>query len=155
MNEIDSPRHYTQGRVECIEAMEACSTTDEFCGHLRLTAMKYLWRLHDKDDPLKNTQKAKWYLSRLLSKLSSLVEQDDPNAGLYEFTEFLNAVESCSGTIEFSGYLRFSAMKYIWDLGASNNYAYNLSCVKPALWCLLTLEEILEDLSIAKTDKSV
>ena len=47
-----NPSHYQQGGLEAIDVMEAFSTKEEFVGHLRLTAVKYLLRLNEKDTPL-------------------------------------------------------------------------------------------------------
>lgn len=84
---IDSPSHYTQsGTIECIEAMQACSTHEEFCGHLRLTAIKYLWRLNNKGSALENAQKAQWYIDRLCEELS---DEEEPNESEPEVPEWL------------------------------------------------------------------
>ena len=64
-----NPPHYQQG-PECIDVMRAISTDEQFQGHLWLTSMKYLYRLHAKDQPLLNVQKAIWYLERLKQELS-------------------------------------------------------------------------------------
>ncbi len=46
---VDHPDHYNQGAIECIDALEAASSPEEFAGWLRLTIMKYLWRMRAKD----------------------------------------------------------------------------------------------------------
>lgn len=66
---VNSPAHYTHGGIETIDYMKAKSTHEEFCGHLRLTAIKYLSRAGLKDDTLQDTQKAEWYVSRLVKEL--------------------------------------------------------------------------------------
>lgn len=63
---VNHPSHYTSGGIETIEYMEAKSTPEEFRGHLRLTAIKYLSRAGLKDDTLQDLQKARWYLDRLI-----------------------------------------------------------------------------------------
>jgi len=63
--------------------MEACSSTEEFVGHCRLTALKYLWRLYHKDEPVENLQKAVWYLNKAIEKLrkeQAPTEQLQPSA---------------------------------------------------------------------------
>ena len=62
-----NPDHYKDGDIECIDAMEACSTKEQFIGYLRLNAMKYLWRYGKKGDPREQINKAKWYLDKLLT----------------------------------------------------------------------------------------
>ena len=49
--------------------MKAKSTHEEFCGHLRLTAIKYLSRAGLKDYTLQDLQKAEWYVKRLVQEL--------------------------------------------------------------------------------------
>lgn len=59
--------HHYQGEIECIEAMRACSTPDEFRGYLRLTAMKYMWRYDKKKggNRKQDAIKAQWFLTKL------------------------------------------------------------------------------------------
>jgi len=63
---VNSPSHYTSGGIETIDYMEAKSTPEEFRGHLRLTAIKYLSRAGLKDDTLKDLKKAQWYVNALV-----------------------------------------------------------------------------------------
>jgi hypothetical protein len=70
---INHPAHYTVGGIETIEYMKAKSTPEEFKGHLRLTAIKYLSRTGYKNDALQDLKKAQWYLNRLIK------ECDDAN----------------------------------------------------------------------------
>jgi hypothetical protein len=51
--------------------MRAYSTHEEFCGHCRLTAIKYLSRMNIKDEPLENAKKARWYIDRLIEELEN------------------------------------------------------------------------------------
>ena len=64
-----NPEHYKTGGIETIDFMKAKSTKEEFLGHLRLTALKYLSRFGKKDNELQELKKAKWYLDRLISEL--------------------------------------------------------------------------------------
>ena len=64
-----NPEHYKTGGIETIDYMKAKSTPEEFRGHLRLTALKYLSRYGQKDNELQELKKAKWYLDRLISEL--------------------------------------------------------------------------------------
>lgn len=66
---INHPEHYTVGGIETIDFMKAKSSEEEFLGHLRLTAMKYLSRGPFKEDALKDYKKAAWYLNRLIKEL--------------------------------------------------------------------------------------
>ena len=61
--EISQPSHYTQGSVECIDAMVSAfgedAVKDYYC---RLNAFKYVWRAKHKDSVESNTRKAIWFL---------------------------------------------------------------------------------------------
>ena len=67
-DDVDSPFHYNNGNVECIEAIEAASSKEEFEGYLRGNVIKYIWRFRYKDGE-KDLRKAKWYLEKLISFL--------------------------------------------------------------------------------------
>lgn len=69
-----NPSHYKTGGIETIDYMKAKSTKEEFRGHLRLTALKYLSRYGKKDNELQELKKAKWYLDYLIKEL-----EDDAN----------------------------------------------------------------------------
>lgn len=71
--ESSDPDHYKFGDIECIDAMRACSTKEEFRAHLKLVIMKYLWRLGRKDDPKIEAEKIKVYAGWLVDN-----ENDDP-----------------------------------------------------------------------------
>lgn len=61
---VNSPPHYKQGDIECIDAIKAALTEEEFRGYCKGNAIKYSWRERHKggDESLK---KAIWYLDRL------------------------------------------------------------------------------------------
>jgi hypothetical protein len=63
---VNHPPHYTHGGIETIDYMEAKSTPEEFTGHLRLTALKYLSRSGYKDNALQDLKKAQWYINKLV-----------------------------------------------------------------------------------------
>ena len=63
---VNHPSHYTSGGIETIDYMEAKATPEEFRGHLRLTALKYLSRAGLKNDTLEDLQKARWYIEYLI-----------------------------------------------------------------------------------------
>lgn len=62
---VNHPTHYTSGGIECIDAIRASMTQEEFKGFLKGNAMKYLWRYRLKGKPAQDLEKAGWYLSRL------------------------------------------------------------------------------------------
>lgn len=61
---VNTPPHYTQGGIECIDAIEAALTPEEFRGFLKGNVLKYTWRERHKGG-LESLRKAGWYLRRL------------------------------------------------------------------------------------------
>lgn len=59
---VNHPPHYTQGSIECIKAIRAALTPEEFRGYCKGNALKYLWRekLKGGDESL---EKAIWYIN--------------------------------------------------------------------------------------------
>ena len=70
MDEITKPKHYTQGKVECLDAIDAMLEESSRIDFYRSQIVKYMWRLRDKGDSLKDAKKAEFYLCRLIQKLS-------------------------------------------------------------------------------------
>ena len=66
-NNVNSPSHYNSGSVECIEAIEAMLSPEEFIGYLRGNSLKYRWRFRYKGEPIEDLHKAIWYEERLLN----------------------------------------------------------------------------------------
>lgn len=63
---INSPSHYTQGDgIECIEAIKAALTAEEFRGFCKGNVLKYVWREKHKGKD-ESLQKSIWYLKRLI-----------------------------------------------------------------------------------------
>ena len=67
-DDVDSPFHYNKGNIECIDAIKAASTKEEFEGYIRANVLKYVWRFRYKDN-IKDLRKAKWYLDKLIESL--------------------------------------------------------------------------------------
>ena len=63
---VNHPSHYTQGGIECIDAIEASMTFEAFCGYLKGNAQKYLWRYENKGKIIEDLEKAQWYISKLI-----------------------------------------------------------------------------------------
>jgi len=61
---VNEPPHYTQGGIECIDAIRAALTPEEFRGFCKGNALKYVWREKHKggDEDMK---KAGWYLAKV------------------------------------------------------------------------------------------
>lgn len=88
---VNHPAHYTFGGVECIEAIEAMLTRDEYIGFLRGQVMKYVWRAGHKGEAKQDIEKALWYGKRLDAYLEEMQAPDidlrwtfDPEGGVTE-----------------------------------------------------------------------
>jgi len=62
---VNHPSHYTDGSIECIEAIEAALTSEEFRGYCKGNCIKYIWREKHKGGT-ESLKKAQWYLDRLI-----------------------------------------------------------------------------------------
>lgn len=69
-DEVARPEHYNSGGVECIEAIKASMSAEEYRGYLKGNTLKYLWRYSYKGKPKQDLEKAKWYLERLIGEIS-------------------------------------------------------------------------------------
>jgi hypothetical protein len=67
---VNSPAHYGQGSIECIEYIEDFLTKEEFIGYLRGNIAKYLHRWRYKNG-LEDLKKSEWYLKRLIEVVSN------------------------------------------------------------------------------------
>lgn len=59
---VDHPAHYTQGGIECIDALEAALGVDGVKAFCRGNAIKYLWRAGAKGSLIEDLRKAVWYI---------------------------------------------------------------------------------------------
>lgn len=66
---VNHPAHYTQGGIECIDALKAALGVDGFKSYCRGNIIKYLWRT-DHKNKVEDLKKAQWYLSRLIEESS-------------------------------------------------------------------------------------
>ena len=65
---VNHPTHYTNGKVECIDAIESAVTGLDgveavLTGHI----IRYVWRWKQKGG-VEDLRKAEWYLKRLIKK---------------------------------------------------------------------------------------
>ena len=61
---VNSPKHYNQTGIECIDAIRA-ATDDGFEYYLQGNIMKYVWRYKYKNGS-EDLKKAQWYLNKLI-----------------------------------------------------------------------------------------
>lgn len=72
---VNHPTHYTQGGIECIDAIKAAVTgLDGFEAVLTAQIIKYIWRWKHKNG-LEDLKKALWYLQRLIKTVESEVKE--------------------------------------------------------------------------------
>jgi hypothetical protein len=63
---VNSPSHYTQGSIECIDAIaQVVKDLDGMEAMCTGNAIKYLWRWKHKNG-VEDLKKAQWYLQRMI-----------------------------------------------------------------------------------------
>ena len=66
LDTVNHPKHYTQGKIECIDAIESAvadlSGLDAVC---TANVIKYVWRWKHKNGS-QDLRKAQWYLNKLI-----------------------------------------------------------------------------------------
>lgn len=71
---VNHPSHYTQGGIDCIDAMTAAfgkKTVEDFC---LCNAFKYVWRTRKKNG-LEDCKKAQWYLNKYVEMVENEVDK--------------------------------------------------------------------------------
>lgn len=68
---VNHPSHYTQGGIECIDALKAATVSktgiEAIC---TANVIKYLWRYEEKNG-IEDVKKARWYIDRLIKELEN------------------------------------------------------------------------------------
>lgn len=68
---IDHPSHYTQGGIECIDALKAATVSKKGIEAVcTANVIKYLWRYEEKNG-LEDVKKARWYIDRLIKEIEN------------------------------------------------------------------------------------
>lgn len=66
---VSHPKHYTQGDIECIDALKAATVGKRGIEAVCVSnVIKYLWRYEGKNG-IEDVRKAKFYIERLLKEL--------------------------------------------------------------------------------------
>ena len=65
---VNSPPHYNQAGVECIDAIRA-ATDEGYEYYLQGNIIKFLWRYRYKNG-VQDLEKAKWYLEKLIEEIT-------------------------------------------------------------------------------------
>lgn len=71
MDNVNHPKHYTQGGIECIDALKAATVDKQGLEAVCVAnVIKYLWRYNAKNG-VEDVKKARWYIDRLILELES------------------------------------------------------------------------------------
>ena len=93
---INHPPHYQSAAgIECIQAIEAALTPEEFEGYLKGNALKYLWRAGKKGEKSADHQKANWYISRLIAHSEPAPEAKEKDPTLDDIRAYQEYVTFC------------------------------------------------------------
>ena len=65
-DDINKPAHYHKGGIDVIGFAEKQFSVEEQRGFHRINAIKYVTRYRDKGTPLKDLDKAKFYIDKLI-----------------------------------------------------------------------------------------
>ena len=98
IDNVNHPEHYTSGAIECIDAIEAALTPEEFRGFCKGNALKYVWRERLKGGN-ETLAKAAWYLARLadfVARTAAAIEPRTPPTAIadLEVLWIVNAKDS-------------------------------------------------------------
>ena len=76
---VEHPFHYAgNGGIECIDAIRASMSTEEFCGYCKGNVLKYAWRYAGKNG-VEDLEKAKVYLNWLIEAREKEAHPPEPN----------------------------------------------------------------------------
>lgn len=64
-DKINNPSHYNQGKIECIDAMEAAYGTEAVINFCMCNAFKYMWRFRLKNNR-EDILKCQWYQNKMV-----------------------------------------------------------------------------------------
>ena len=68
LDNVNQPGHYTAGGIECIQAIKASMSPEEYQGYLKGNALKYLWRFRHKNG-VEDLRKMQVYINWLIAEL--------------------------------------------------------------------------------------
>lgn len=67
---VNHPKHYTNGAVECIDAIHSALGDEGYKDYCVGQVFKYLWRWKHKNG-IEDIRKAQWYLTELLKQFGA------------------------------------------------------------------------------------
>ena len=68
---VNHPSHYTQGKIECIDAMVSAYGTEAVIWFCMCNAFKYLWRFNKKNGR-EDILKCQWYQNKMVELQNKL-----------------------------------------------------------------------------------
>ena len=80
---VNSPSHYADGAIECIDAMRSAFPASEVAAFCKLNAFKYIWRAGKKGDTVEDLEEAQVYLGWTIDATRDdepVPEQDEASA---------------------------------------------------------------------------
>lgn len=68
---VEKPKHYNSGPMECWDIEELLFGTEALCDHLRLTSYEYRFRAHQKngEEDIRKAEKCEAKLKQLMDKI--------------------------------------------------------------------------------------
>ena len=66
---VNSPPHYNQSGIECIEAIYHALGEEGFISYCHGNAQKSLWRHAYKGNAIEDLKKAKWYINQIIETI--------------------------------------------------------------------------------------
>lgn len=71
---VNNPPHYTKAGIQCIDAIKAALSPEEFRGFCKGNIIKYTWREKHKNGD-EDISKCSWYAEELLTIKNQLEEE--------------------------------------------------------------------------------
>lgn len=68
---VNHPSHYTQGGIECLDAIEASMPAESFQDYCKGNILKYIWRYRFKNG-VEDLKKAQFYLGRMIKSVENM-----------------------------------------------------------------------------------
>lgn len=92
IDNVNHPSHYTQGGIECIDALKAATVGKTGIEAVCVAnAIKYLWRYEEKNG-LEDVKKAQWYINHLIQEL----EEKKENNTFYDTDDVVGDCLDCA-----------------------------------------------------------
>jgi|TARA_R110000803_G_scaffold25276_2_gene60342 hypothetical protein len=66
---VNHPPHYTNGEIECLDAVKSALGQEGFNAYLKGQVIKYLWRMDHKGKQTEDAEKAQFYTNKLVKEL--------------------------------------------------------------------------------------